>query len=840
MSSQALTSTFPTSSVHSFELRPSQNSLCHLPQSLFDLVLCFLPLHDKLDQCSHLSKRAPAPTPAAFCYDELHIRCDELQSTPTSTTRFLHSPRHLSLLSQLSRLSCSFTQWLIVPTYDSDGAEMPFGVREVRLPAALVAFIARFSALSRLSIHCPPHNLRDTQQPPLPRLEAAETSLHSLAFESLSLNSSASWLLSTISPLSTLRNLSLAVTLHPDCLHLLLQQPLHILDLAGSRLSRDATPLLPATGSWVLASTCRVLRLPGTRFLVSDYYLDSIVERWPAEVAALGGHVHTLAIGHVMSETAVVAALAVPALNTLSVAVEGHKSAFDHFFVLATSLPLLNPPNIRLRLVGRQWRRIEMIQLCLDFLPRHPTHVRSLDVTVRRQHLGHTWLAHKLASAVSHCTRLQSLVLNDGGEWHDRSPAASAAWLTQPVTWAERVWLPQLRTLSLADVSEEDLCGLVTASPSLEYCAADVVTISLDLMSLLAASCPKLKSLHIRSAQQWPRTLEQDDEKQLEHRLGPELGSFRSLTSLTLTSSALIYWMDEKVSASANMATMSKPLFAGSPVQRLQVVNCFSDGSQLGLPLPVLLLLPQLEALLLRHGDGIIEPPPTAMWDDEPSLDQEEQPIAGFGHNSSLQPSRTTPTTSLSCSSERSDLHSGGARLTASPLHTLELTILAHTLPPTHLVALLSHTPHLTSITVTVRATTDSIALSVLHTFGLLRQYAPLIETVSFAFDVLLYSHPVLGVEAVRALTKEYPQPAHAGFGWLRRVRQVEVRDLVGEDQSPKPSSPLTLVSREAFEWLQNEWFGIAPLEDKTAVGVLLGAINQRELEHVQWHESGE
>ena len=705
---------------HSADLRSSTDSLLgRLPSSLFNLILCFLPLDDKLDHCSHLSPRLPPLSPAA-------LRNDELQLTAASAIHFLRSPRLVYLFSQLSALSCAFDEWVIAPTYTADGAVVPYGVSEMKLPAVLVdCLTSHFSSLTRLSIHCPAHHIC-TQQALLPRLVGSESTIRSLAFTSTMLDTSSSWLHSAISPLSALRSLSLAVTLQPDCLNLLLQQPLHVLDLSGSRLTRDAPPPLPETG-WVLASTCRVLRLPATRFLVSDYYLDSIIERWPAEVAVAGRQLDTLAIAHVMSDRAVEAALASPAPHNLHIAIEGHKADLDYFLPTATSLPHLNPPNLHLRVIGRHWRNVEKLQSFLDFLTRHPTHVRTVDVVLRRQPPYQTWLAQKLLAALSHCSRLQSVVIQCGDDVHHRAPVVNPQWVNQRAAWAPQISLPCLRRLSVTNVAEADLCRIVAASPSLEYCSVDLPTVSLDLLPQFASTCPKLHSLHVRCQRRTPHS-QQDDEKQQQQ------------------------WLS-----------------AGSMV------------------------------VMSRQADGSTELPPAARWDDESSEEEDDQSMSGPPHSNigNVQPP--------------SSMHFGSTSASSSSNHSVHPSV-----PTFHSHSFLSHFSHLTSVTITV-LDLDFFATCILHTLGLLAMHTPMLETFLVALEPFppgsgVHSHAPLDVAAVREVASRYKLPTGA-FGQLRRVQQVELTRLPRSVRHVKP-----LMSREALEWLQKEWFARAPFEVESAL----------------------
>ena len=785
--------------------------LVRLPSPLFDLILCHLPLYDKLNHCSHLSKCIPPINPAACRYDELQL-------TVPSASRLLSTPTLHSLLSQVSSLSCRSDQWVVVPTYDAHGRVMAFGVCAVELPLSLHTSLSHFSALTRLSIHCPPFHLPDTQQVPLLSLQSSESTIRSFAFHSISLHTSSSWLLSIVSPMSALRSLSLAVTLHPDCLTVLLQQPLHVLDLCGSRLSRDATPHLPEQG-WLLATNCRVLRLPTSRFLVSDCYLDSIIERLPVELTAVGRQLHTLAINHVMAEGAVKAALSSPPPQNLHIAIEGHRADIDHFLPHATALPQLNPPNVHLRVVGRHWHNLEKVQLCLDFLTRHSTHIRSVDVSVRRQPSGQTQLAHKLLAALSHCSRLQSVVLQACESFfQNRNAAVHLQWLSQPAPWAQQIWLPHLRSLTVAHVAEADLCRWIVVCHSLTYCEVDVQPTPLGVLSLLASSCPQLQSLHVRCVHDVSRSQDEEKEQQQSQPLVP----FRSLTSLTLP--GFSGWLTDKTALSAD-TPLVQSLLAGSPVRRLQLVNWHTDLTHVNALLPILLLLPRLEVMVLRDDEGRRERPPAASWDQEPPTDDEGRPMMADPRkntNGSLCVASvalsSTSTLSSACPSPPHPLY-----LTASSLHSLELTVHPDT-TLTSLFSLLSNTPHLTAITVTVQDSTASgVAVSVLHLFGLLGMYAPVLDTVRFRHQRLQSASSFdleweLDLPAVRSIAACYPLPTHA-FAQLRHVQQAEMTAVAKTERST-----VALLSVEAVEWLQGEWFGKAPIEGTTALTQLMGA----------------
>ena len=815
MLSQELPSTHPLCASQSTAAHPSSEGSLHqlyqLPSSLVDLILCFLPLHDKLSHCSHLSRRAPPLSPAS-------LRYDELQLTAASTARLLHSSRLLALLSQLSHLSCVFDEWLVLPKY-VHGIVVPFGLSEVSLPLVLRQLPSHFPALARLTIRCPTYDMQRTEQVPLPKLQSSlKSTLRSLAFESISLDTSSQWLLSNVLSLSALRNLCLAVTLHPDCLSLLLQQPLHILDLSDSRLSKDAAPFLPERG-WVLATTCRVLKLPTSRFLTSDFYLDSILQRWQTEVAATGRQLHTLEINHVMSESAVHAAFALPAPHNLSVAVQGHKADLDSFLPTAASLPALNSPKVHLRVYAHHWRREESLQHCLDLLTRHPTHIRTLDVTVRPQPMGEIWLAQKLLAALSHCSRLQSVVLHCGDtnapviSRNAHNGQVNEQWRSLPALWARDIRLPDLRILSVTNVADADLCRIVASCPALEYCMVDLLPASVSLLSLLAITCPMLKTLHVRSRLGLAHSLD-DEKSELQRQF--ELVPFRSLTSLTLPGVA--GWLGRKAAVAFQTSTL-QALLAGSPLRRLQLADWYTNESHVNALLPVLQSLPQLEVLLLREGSGAVEPPPTARWDEEGQVEEEEQAsLTRHSHISSASPPPSDALHSTFASPSFDDTVHRGLHHLALLLQALQ-TVHPTLSPMSNLATLLSHTPHLTSITVTIRANQSLAATCVLHTLGVLGMYAPLIETIIFIHDLMATApvhhsvSDVLDTASVRSLADCYTLPACA-FGRLRRVLQKKVRRLASSEVRFT-----SMIDAEALDWLHDHWLKSVPLDRRDELG---------------------
>ena len=417
MSAQLLSvSQYPSDFVHSADLRSSSSSeLCHLPSSVFDLILCFLPFHDKLDHCSHLSKRIPPWSAAAFrprrasLDSRLHYSPIQLASPPLRPPRSsAASPCSMTGLRcrTMTALALS-SRWELL----SFGSQPPSLAPSVpSLPSA-----ASPSAAPRPTCGIP----RGSKFLFLYWLTIDDT----LTRHRVQLHAGVPHL-AAVHHLTTVRSASSVpgrCPASPDCLNLLLRQPLHILDLSGSRLSRDATPDLPAEKDWTLAASCRVLRLPKSRELVSDNYLDSVIERWPAEMAAESGKLHTLAINHVMSHGAAQAVLAASAApRTLSIAIEGHKMDMDPFLPLATATSHLASLNIHLRVFGPYWRDADKVELCLDFLTRHSSHVRSLTVHsmpagVRHRAGGRTmsetWLTQQVLARLAYCTRLQSIVL---------------------------------------------------------------------------------------------------------------------------------------------------------------------------------------------------------------------------------------------------------------------------------------------------------------------------------------------------------------------------------------------------------------------------------------------
>ena len=373
------------------------------------------------------------------------------------------------------------------------------------------------------------------------------------------------------------------------------------------------------------------------------------------------------------------------------------------------------------------------------------------------------------------------------------------------------MWLPQLRSLSLANVAEDDLCQLIAASPSLEYCRLDLSTVPAHLFPLLAASCPKLKSLHVRSKNDpAPHTAE-------------ELAAFRSLTSLTLHGSA--WWVDQLAAGSVQPSLLSSS--TGSPVRQLQWVHWFSDWSCNGIQVrslvSLLLSLPQLRVLMLCEGDGVTEPPPTARWDDEPSTDDEEQPTVHLPqqHTNSMPPPPPAVLISTSTLAFFTPSTQHSSRLTASPLQSLEICMPPDLPCMTHLATLLSHTPQLTSITITLRAFPTSVAATLLHTVGVLGMYAPSLVTLRIVYEREMRgtttSSDPLDLIAVRSVTALLPLPPTA-FGRLRQVRQLEVRAAC------KP-----LLSVEALQWIQSEWLVNVPMDGKSALVRLMAAFDRGE-----------
>ena len=745
----------------------NHKSLSRLPAPLVELVLQQLSLSEQLNECTHLCQRFPPLTATTVRYATLLLSED-------AARQLRHSPRLLALLSTVTSvvLQCD-----IAPDVSR---AMQFVLTSSGVDS-LFPYLSSFGFVLRHKAEAMTRFDGNELLEPLRRqpfmaalalfLSARSITLHSFRIHSPTLRSLDSELDNLLAPLTSLRRLYIAGQLSIDNISALLTLPLDVLDLSDSKLScmsfqRPSTTVLGSA----LLNSCRILRLPQLDHLTNagpwQVYLDSI-----ATQRTDSARPHTLLVQHMMTAAAVRQLIDSPPSRcmTLTVSADSGQSQVTSPQWLASKQL---PHQLGLSISCFYWCDQRKLQPFFDVVTSYHGHIRSIDLSYLPR-LKQTTV--DVIETIGHCNQLETLNLSavsiNGGlqyHWSD-SPAPQAHW-------PERACLARLHTLTLVNLvgAEQEICRLLSVCPSLQRCTLDLPNANISMLRVLALSCPLLSRLQLKlSNESIHATISHAGEEQ-----SPSIFSFRSLVRVDLCSperSKLQRWPQHMSVFIRRLAL----LLAGSPLKHVTLTLSKPAETEYHQALIALITtLPRLLRLQVTTGrwPRLDAMEATATWDDDVEGEADEKRAIA----TPLSAAHMASVASVSPLNESS----------TSQLHSLTLIVDPDSFQ--HFASLLSRTPAVTSIQLSLRVENSSLLL--LYCLAHIGRHCPLIQHITFAIDVP-NAHspppPPLADDEVKDVVDAYQLPERA-FGCLRSVSQV------GE--------AVELLSQEAAGYVKRQW----------------------------------
>ena len=506
-----------TSQLCSTDDESADSSFPRLPSPLLELVLQHLSLAQQLNHCSHLCYRLPPPTANSLCYAPLLLNDGVVR-------RLSQSPRLFGLLSAATSVT------LHVDGAPGAATALQLVVSSTNLELLFPQLASFTFELSRQAMddevkrrtrQAAMEGLRWPYQGPLslaplvPFLSARSATLRFLRIDHSASRPLLSGLDSLLRPLRSLRRLYIATLLSMDIVAPLLHLPLDVLDLSRSELiwqtHDEYEPAVADLAGCALLQSCCVLRLPKLEGPWAPplwmAYLDAIVTARTGNTRP-----HTLSVHHAVSAAATEQLLVSPPCRSLTIAVPreivSSESAAAHQFMADGKAPR----QLRLSISCDQWADQSAMQRLVDFVQLCQSHVGSMTLKML-PYVGH--VTSQLLSAISHCTKLETLSLSAS-----QNNPPRALWPDDHSTqtrWPERPRLSQLQSLTLAGLkgAEDGVCWLLSACPSLRVCRLDLAYLTLDMLRILASSSPLLSHLQLQVSvtSVLASTIETDEER---------------------------------------------------------------------------------------------------------------------------------------------------------------------------------------------------------------------------------------------------------------------------------------------------------------------------------------
>ena len=740
---------------------PPAPLLSLLPAPVIELILQLLTLGEQLNECTHLCKSFPPVSASTIRH------APPLLLTAVSVVRLSQSARLLALFTSATSVVLhvdsvprSSRAWQFVTS--SPNVELLFPQLS-SFAFKLSATVAAEEQRRRVPLQARVNNDAPAEPPVtplsmlplLPFLTARQSTLRSLSIVHPGYTLVAE-LTSLLTPLTSLRRLHLATQLIRDSLMQLMSLPLDILDLSDSELSHERPGEQPNELEAVPSRSWRVLRLPQPYMRMHQYLfggLDAIVTARTSSTQP-----HTLSVQHMMSVAAAEQLINMPPSRSLAIVIAAAQAEREVFLSRAAAAPsfMAAPRQLHLSIDCSYWNNRTAMQPFIDFVTSHYHRLRSITLT-ELPRLDQ--VTNEALIAVSQCEKLESLSLSTSANrprWPDTGPPSpEAVWSGQPP-------FTHLRTLSLTGLrgAQADVCRILSACPSLHICVLDLLDLSVDMLAVLASSCPLLRHLQLKVSDETALATSPTTNSE---RLHP-VAHFRSLVLLDLHYTA---WSRTRPQHLLSVMTRLYSLLDGSPLRQLTLMLRFEVQYQVALTsrLPVAVKLERMRVTIGEWEPFVAKPDQvTSGWDEE--VDDVEERKWKQHRAAPLLPPAQLPSPIPVLPHAQPP--------TSSSLDSLDVIVSLDSLPIEHLELLLTHTPAITAIKLTIRYPDSVLLLSFLQSLAHIGTHCPRIERITYTLDGQAEAGDVQVVsgDEVRSTVDQRVMAEHA-FGCLRCVCEI-------------------------------------------------------------------